>query len=49
MYGAGHWRDSITVAQGASISREVRLFMRRDDNTEPVWVDGKTLPLSSAR
>jgi PhzF family phenazine biosynthesis protein len=42
MYGAGHWRAPMTVAQGTCIGREGRLFIRRDDKTGIVWVGGRT-------
>jgi len=42
MYGAGHWHDPVTVAQGTCIGRQGRLFIRRDDNTGTVWVGGQT-------
>jgi len=42
MYGAGHWRAPVTVAQGTCIGREGRLFIRRDDKTGIVWVGGET-------
>jgi predicted PhzF superfamily epimerase YddE/YHI9 len=42
MYGAGHWHDPMTVAQGTRIGRQGRLFIRRDDNTGIVWVGGQT-------
>ena len=41
-YGAGHWHDPVTVAQGTSIGRHGRLFIRRDDTTGIVWVGGQT-------
>jgi len=42
MYGAGHWHDPVTIAQGTCIAREGRLFIRRDDKTGTVWVGGQT-------
>jgi len=42
MYGAGHWRTPVTVAQGTCIGREGRLFIRRDDRLWVVWVGGET-------
>jgi PhzF family phenazine biosynthesis protein len=42
MYGAGHWHDPVTVAQGTCIGRQGRLFIRRDDKTGTVWVGGQT-------
>jgi len=42
MYGAGHWRSLVTVAQGTRIGREGRVFIRRDDKTGIVWVGGET-------
>jgi predicted PhzF superfamily epimerase YddE/YHI9 len=41
MYGAGHWHDPVTVAQGTCIGRQGRLFIRRE-NTGTVWVGGET-------
>jgi PhzF family phenazine biosynthesis protein len=41
MYGAGLWRDPVTIAQGTCLDRPGRLFMRRDD-TGTVWVGGQT-------
>jgi len=42
MYGAGCWSDPVTVAQGACIGREGRLFIRRDHKTGIIWVGGQT-------
>jgi PhzF family phenazine biosynthesis protein len=42
MYGAGYWHTAVTVAQGTSIAREGRLFIRRDDTTGTIWVGGQT-------
>lgn len=42
MYGAGHWHNPVTVAQGTCIGRHGRLFIRRDDNTGIVWIGGQT-------
>jgi PhzF family phenazine biosynthesis protein len=42
MYGAGHWRGPVTVAQGTRIGREGRVFIRRDDSTGTVWIGGET-------
>jgi PhzF family phenazine biosynthesis protein len=42
MYGAGHWRGPITVAQGTRIGREGRVFIRRDDKTGIGWIGGET-------
>lgn len=42
MYGAGLWRDPVTVAQGTRIGREGRVFIRRDDKTGIVWIGGET-------
>jgi len=42
MYGAGHWRSPVTVAQGTRIGREGRVFIRRDDTTGIAWIGGET-------
>jgi PhzF family phenazine biosynthesis protein len=42
MYGAGHWRDPVTVAQGTCIGREGRLYIRRNARSGIVWVGGET-------
>ena len=41
-YGAGHWHEAVTVAQGTRIGRQGRVFIRRDDSTGIVWVGGQT-------
>jgi PhzF family phenazine biosynthesis protein len=42
MYGLGHWRGPVTVAQGTRINRVGRVFIRRDNATDTVWVGGET-------
>jgi PhzF family phenazine biosynthesis protein len=42
MYGAGHWRNPLTIAQGTCLGRQGRLFCRRDDETGTVWIGGQT-------
>jgi PhzF family phenazine biosynthesis protein len=42
MYGSGHWRAPVTIAQGTCIGREGRVFIRRDEATGRVWVGGRT-------
>jgi PhzF family phenazine biosynthesis protein len=42
MYGAGHWCEPVTIAQGTCLGRQGRLFMRQDDATGTVWVGGQT-------
>jgi PhzF family phenazine biosynthesis protein len=42
MYGAGQWRSPVTVAQGTRIGRQGRVFIRRDDSTEVIWIGGET-------
>ena len=42
MYGGGHWRRPVTIAQGTRIGRRGRLFIRHDSSTSTVWVGGHT-------
>jgi PhzF family phenazine biosynthesis protein len=42
MYGAGHWRGPLVVAQGTVIGRQGRLFIRHDAGSDTVWVGGHT-------
>ncbi len=40
MYGAGHWKSDVTIAQGTCLEREGRVHVRRA--SDQVWIGGET-------